>query len=1413
MRLPTLNRNALRSQQACIEQYWQVDGQDDGATTPTWLKPLPSGHGGLEPNIVRNTSVQARNSKMESRDGRRTCKRGPSPSATPKHSVPHLLNNEPSYAGGGLDGVNTSYAAQHKRQHVGSAIGQDIGVPSSPCSAPDHSRSTLERQAAVVQSAYRRLGPTLHGHTNSSTVSTHQPGLPLARPVRPFGSQSHPHALIPAQHSTPQNQQLKAAIIHHDSLCRNNHLSDMPIYGPSASPSPSLRDAAPAPHLQSRASATTAIVPARQHHKLPQQQQPLPHLDQYQQHQQQQQQPQQTDGMQTPQQQSQGVAEDISKHHLPSLQQQQQAHAYQGLQNLHQQGQPLLDATNHLHPWAGPRGKAQSNSQSLLDSILAGTTGMQVPSAHYTADTIAGASSRQGAATAAVPSKAQEQRAEVHKAEEHKNSGFQSQAGHKKATKALPLQLMLYQWGLPQKVVQAYAAKGVHEMYPWQAAALECGKSGNNLVYCAPTSGGKSLVAEILLIRRLNNTKRPGRPLGGFHMYSKALVVLPYVSVVAEKTEHLTTILAAMRCKVKGYYGSGEGGTPLAPGGESVAVCTIEKANGAINKLVQEGRLGELTCVVVDELHMVCDIHRGLPLELSITKLLFSRYADCIQLIGMSATMGGLQELRSWMRAELFLTNFRPVPLTEHAVFKGCVYSKVNGTSNSDEVLIAMRELPESTVRDQDRLVPLVAEVVMLSEPVLVFCASRKQTQSCAELLSELLPSHPGCEAVAEAAQEARKALVMDMQDAMGGFSNAALEKLMLAGVAYHHAGLTTEERQTIEAGFRSGALLVLTATSTLAAGVNLPARRVILRSLWQGVGPVSRAQYLQMVGRAGRAGQAKLGEAFIMGKGDPEASFGDWKDICQLLVAPVPSLHSQLLSECAFRVCAASTSSVGAATLQHAACQQVTSHQPSQSQTGLSSGSQGIACSASSQPSHAYLASNASQQQQQQPQSQSQTSSTQSVFVHQPGRPSAAVRSSSAQQAAHLLPLQSASSQPNAQSSSSQPGHDDSVSPTQQLQRMLLEAIANGSIGSAQDINHLIQSTLLSHQSQYSRMQLATKTALTALRSQKLLTYSQASPDMPAAWRATTMGRAVYDSGLPTEVGIKLYDQLSKAVAGLVLGEPLHLMYTIMLEHPFKIFGWGYWGKLFENLPSMQKKVACIVGVNEGYIGQRCRGGGAQSDASTKHARFAAACALNALLCEQSAWTVEQTWGLPSSLTQQGVSRGQLQKLQTDLSKWAGMAGLMCASLGWWQLEALLASLSQRAAAGVRPELLRLMDIPSMTAANARALHSAGLVSPELLAAAQDEDVKKALAAGLPGALKKASQDKRAAPFLGGLTGAQGTNHFVARTAKAILAAAREHMSNVAEEAAEEAAKLADSQHLSPSQGAASDGAIQMNS
>lgn len=86
-------------------------------------------------------------------------------------------------------------------------------------------------------------------------------------------------------------------------------------------------------------------------------------------------------------------------------------------------------------------------------------------------------------------------------------------------------------------------------------------------------------------------------------------------------------------------------------------------------------------------------------------------------------------------------------------------------------------------------------------------------------------------------------------------------------------------------------------------------------------------------------------------------------------------------------------------------------------------------------------------------------------------------------------------------------------------------------------------------------------------------MTYRQAAPDKPPAWAPTPMGRAVYDSGLATNIGMRLYDELSKAEAGLVLGEPLHLVYIIMPEHPFKIFGWPHWGRLFRNLTGAQKK------------------------------------------------------------------------------------------------------------------------------------------------------------------------------------------------------------------------------------------------
>jgi hypothetical protein len=102
------------------------------------------------------------------------------------------------------------------------------------------------------------------------------------------------------------------------------------------------------------------------------------------------------------------------------------------------------------------------------------------------------------------------------------------------------------------------------------------------------------------------------------------------------------------------------------------------------------------------------------------------------------------------------------------------------------------------------------------------------------------------------------------------GGSPSLLSRLVRAGIAFHHGGLSMEERELIEGAYAKRILSVLACTSTLAAGVNLPARRVIVRSLNIGMRTLSKGEYKQMAGRAGRKGIDTVGESYLLCALDP---------------------------------------------------------------------------------------------------------------------------------------------------------------------------------------------------------------------------------------------------------------------------------------------------------------------------------------------------------------------------------------------------------------------------------------------------------------------------------------------------------------------------------------------------------------
>ncbi|CAG0914961.1 unnamed protein product [Notodromas monacha] len=406
-------------------------------------------------------------------------------------------------------------------------------------------------------------------------------------------------------------------------------------------------------------------------------------------------------------------------------------------------------------------------------------------------------------------------------------------------------------FGLPS-VVRAIleTERGIRDLYDWQKELLQSAEvdRNENVLLSLPTSGGKTLFAEIMLLRCLVNKKK------------NCIFIVPYVSLVQEKVRGLTIFGITLDFLVEEYAGS-RGTLPPQQRKlrNTVYVATIEKASGIVHHLLKENRLGELGLVVVDEVHMLGESGRGATLEALLTKLLFS--APGLQIVGMSATIGNLEELGKFLRAFVFRQKFRPVELREYVVVGSEVYAPCMEERKLTHARTLYPKYSSERMKEDPNLIGHLVLEVVPQNSVLVFCATRLNCENVAKLIIKAFPKQQ----VLAHRKEEKQALLNTLSSDGGGRICDILKLTLPYGVAYHHSGLTDDERRLLEEAFLNGVICVICCTSTLAAGVNLPAKRVILRSPFVGREFLTKSRYKQMAGRAGRAGFDVEGESYIV--------------------------------------------------------------------------------------------------------------------------------------------------------------------------------------------------------------------------------------------------------------------------------------------------------------------------------------------------------------------------------------------------------------------------------------------------------------------------------------------------------------------------------------------------------------------
>ena len=386
-------------------------------------------------------------------------------------------------------------------------------------------------------------------------------------------------------------------------------------------------------------------------------------------------------------------------------------------------------------------------------------------------------------------------------------------------------------------------------LYPPQADCVSSGLLKNqNLLVSTPTASGKTLVAIIATLKHIEHS--------GKIVYLSPLRALASEKYFDFKKLEKITKSDGSSIKVSISTGDYESNSDHLKDSD-IIILTNEKFDSLRRHGIKW--LSKISLIVIDEIHLLGDSYRGPTLEMIIANMMISEHKP--QLIGLSATINNVDEISDWLNAKSVISNWRPVDLYEGVWCSGQLDFK-DGTSP-----VNIDNSGEGTAID------IALDMVKQNAQSIIFTETRKRAASLAKKIEKMMPVLLNIEQSAELSDLSKKLEKSDSDNDM----NKLLVKLIKHGVAFHHAGVSNQQRQIIETGFKERKIKIICSTPTLAAGVNLPARRVVLSSYlrydmkYGGMSPISVLDYKQMCGRAGRPQYDDRGETILIANNESE--------------------------------------------------------------------------------------------------------------------------------------------------------------------------------------------------------------------------------------------------------------------------------------------------------------------------------------------------------------------------------------------------------------------------------------------------------------------------------------------------------------------------------------------------------------